>query len=103
MTMLYIDEIEPGLLSENGRLAKVFDNSADVRIAQHWIVGSDSEAVVQNRVVIKNLWLWLIVSVWSTKTAGVRELKSDQQIIQRACGGVMLSDQSFVKSAEILF
>src|SRR3982751_3818475 len=97
MTVLYIDEIEPGVLSENGRVAKIFNNSADVCIAQHWIVGSDPEAAIQNRVVIENLWLRLSVSVWSTITSGVCELKSDQQIGDRACGGVVLSDQSFAQ------
>src|SRR5215813_2733106 len=80
VAVLDVYEVEAKFGGGCGGAMEVFDDAVDFAIAQNWIVGPDTQPLVQNRVTVKNLRLVAVPGVRLAVASGVSQLQPDDWV-----------------------
>ncbi len=93
VAMLDVDEIGAAIGGDLRGLGVVLDETFQVVIGQNLLAAGDVEFLVEDRVMVRNTGLPLLLVVGTAEAAGVGELETDDEVVGLAEAFVVRLDQ----------
>src|SRR5258706_401593 len=101
--MLEIDEVGAGIPGNPGGRDVIEDELFDFRVGKDLLVRGHMEFAIKERMTISHTWFQALFVIRFAESAGMRELKTDDQIVGAAMVLPVGLEQDFAKSGKIGF